>query len=924
MQDSIQVSKVVRFETFELNLKTGELRKGGVKIRLQEQSFQILAALLERPGKLVTRETLHERLWPDETFVDFEKGLNIAVSKLRQALGDSADEARFIETLPRRGYRFVGVIEQIDESGEIVGLPAGTAVERTISHYRLLEKIGEGGMGVVYKALDTKLNRTVALKFLPAHLTQDPLARERFRREAQAGAALDHPNICTVHEIDEVDGQIFIAMAYVEGQSLDKKIAAGPLALDEAVDIAIQTAGGLRAAHEKGVVHRDIKSSNLMVTPEGQVKILDFGLARLADQAHLTQTATVVGTPSCMSPEQVQRKPTDRRTDIWSAGVVVYEMVTGRLPFEGERQEAVLYAIANEDPEPIAALRAGLPRELERIVDKALAKDAEERYQRVDEMMDDLRSLLEVTEPGSAVSGMPGSTRRRSTSARPPRDKGRISAGQPNRRLGALAAVVGFLGIGAAVWWGARNDASVEPVDSLAEIASIVVLPFENLSGDPEQEFFSDGMSSEVIGNLRRVKSLGVISWTTARRYKNTDKSAPEIAAELDVSHLLEGSVLRAGDDLRVTVRLTDARQDRQIWSDSFEGPLTGILRLHREVAQAVAPEIEGRLTLPRRGPLSESDVPPEAYVAYLKGFAVYRERLGVSRAMAYFEECIDAAPDFAPAHAGIALMYQDLSWGGAMSIAEAQSRARAAMRKALSLDPNQPTALRVKADSALYDWDWAGAKEIYEGALEAFPSHSGIRVSHAHVLAIHGRFEDARKEILRAYRLDPQAFETGMHVGAIHHATRDYDAAGKYARRQEKAFPGSGLLTLAEVAILREQYDEAASFCRQGPPGRDWPIVCLVYAYGLKGDRVAAVGALDQLERRAASNKHVSPLGWAISYIGLGDKDKALEWLEQAYEERDPSLIHLGLDPKFDPLRSEPRFRALVEKMNLPFSYPT
>ncbi len=239
-------------------------------------------------------------------------------------------------------------------------------------------------MGVVYKALDTKLNRTVALKFLPHHLTQDPEARERFRREAQAGAALDHPNICTVHEIDEVDGQMFIAMAYVEGQSLDKTIAAGPLALDEAVGIAIQTAGGLRAAHEKGVVHRDIKSSNLMVTPEGQVKILDFGLARLADQTRLTRTAAVVGTVSSMSPEQVRRQPTDHRTDIWSAGVVVYEMVTGRLPFEGERQEAVLYAIANEDPQPITALRAGAPRELEWIVGKALAKDVEERYQQVD------------------------------------------------------------------------------------------------------------------------------------------------------------------------------------------------------------------------------------------------------------------------------------------------------------------------------------------------------------------------------------------------------------------------------------------------------------------------------------------------------------------------------------------------------------
>ena len=393
MQDSIQISKVVRFETFELNLKTGELRKGGVKIRLQEQSFQIIAALLERPGKLVTREALHERLWPDETFVDFEKGLNIAVSKLRQALGDSADEPRFIETLPRRGYRFVGVIERIDESGEIVGLPTGVAAERTISHYRLLEKLGEGGMGVVYKALDTNLNRTVALKFLASHLTEDPTAKERFRREAQAAAAVDHANICTVHEIDEAGGQMFIAMAYVEGRSLDKKIGAGPLELNEALDIAMQTAQGLQAAHERDVVHRDIKSSNLMLTPQGQVKILDFGLARLADRSRLTKTETVVGTVSCMSPEQAERKPTDRCTDIWSLGVLLYEMVTGRLPFEGDREQAVLYAIVHREPTPITAVRVGIPVELDHHVGKALAKDPDDRYQHVEDMVVDLRAL---------------------------------------------------------------------------------------------------------------------------------------------------------------------------------------------------------------------------------------------------------------------------------------------------------------------------------------------------------------------------------------------------------------------------------------------------------------------------------------------------------------------------------------------------
>ncbi len=298
--------------------------------------------------------------------------------------------------------------EQVNASGEIVGLPEGAAAEHVLSHYRLLEKLSEGGMGVVYKALDTKLKRPVALKFLRADVVEDAEAKERFLREAQAAAALDHPNICTVYEIDEAEGQTFLAMAFVAGRTIKDKISDRPLKLDEVIDIATQTAEGLKAAHSRGVVHRDIKPANLMLTEEGQVKIMDFGLAQLAEQSRLTKTATILGTPAYMSPEQTRRKPTDRRTDVWSLGVVIYEMVTGRLPFAGERQEAVLYAIGNEDPEPITALRAGLPIELDFIVGKALAKAPADRYQHVEEMIVDLRALERRTESGGAKpSGKP-------------------------------------------------------------------------------------------------------------------------------------------------------------------------------------------------------------------------------------------------------------------------------------------------------------------------------------------------------------------------------------------------------------------------------------------------------------------------------------------------------------------------------------
>ena len=318
MLEAEQASRIVRFEKFELSLSAGELRKNGIRIRLQDQPFQVLAALLERPGKLVTRQALRERLWSDDTFVDFDRSLNTAIAKIREALGDSANEPRFVETLPRRGYRFIGPIERLDPSGQIVGLPAGAGAKGTISRYRLLEKLGEGGMGVVYKAEDTTLQRNVALKFLAPHLTRDPQAKQRFLREARAAASVEHPNICAVHEIDEVDGQTFISMAYIEGETLDRKIEQRPLELAEAVRIAGEVALGLQAAHHKGVVHRDIKGANIMISEArpgvaSQVKVMDFGLARLLDQRSLTSLGTALGTLSYAAPEQARGEEIDQR-----------------------------------------------------------------------------------------------------------------------------------------------------------------------------------------------------------------------------------------------------------------------------------------------------------------------------------------------------------------------------------------------------------------------------------------------------------------------------------------------------------------------------------------------------------------------------------------------------------------------------------
>ena len=400
VEEGLQPSHVLRFGPFEADLEAGQLRKNGVRVKLPQQPFQVLVCLLERPGRVVTREALIAELWPNGTVVEYEQSLGTAINKIRQALDDSADSPEFVETLHGRGYRFLVPVERIGRPPE-ERPPLVTARApqpgATISHYKITEKIGEGGMGVVYKAEDLKLDRPVALKFLAVRNLENEEYKARFVHEAKAAAALDHPNICTVYEIDEVDGRMFMAMPLLDGRPLDKRIAESPLALDQALDIAMQTAEGLKAAHRKEIFHRDIKPSNIMVTDlddgQLQIKIMDFGLARLSQATQLTKEGARLGTAAYMSPEQAQGLKTDRRTDIWSLGVVVYEMVVGRKPFHAEYEQALFYNILHEGFEPITGLRTGVPMDLERVVDKCLAKEAKDRYQSADELLVDMRTL---------------------------------------------------------------------------------------------------------------------------------------------------------------------------------------------------------------------------------------------------------------------------------------------------------------------------------------------------------------------------------------------------------------------------------------------------------------------------------------------------------------------------------------------------
>jgi eukaryotic-like serine/threonine-protein kinase len=800
----------------------------------------------------------------------------------------------------------------------------------TVSHYRILEKLGGGGMGVVYKAEDLRLGRYVSLKFLPEQLSSEPLAIERFQREARAASSLNHPHICTIYDVDQYEGQHFIVMEFLEGQTLKHRISGRPIELDRVPEYGHQMADALEAAHSKAIIHRDIKPANIFLTDRGQVKLLDFGLAKLMPErrgagrarqaagnfgvttqdAHLTSDGVALGTVCYMSPEQVRGQELDERTDLFSMGLVLYEMCTGHRAFIGSTSGVIFDAILNRAPVPPARLNPAIPVQLEQIIAKTLEKDRELRYRSAFDLRADLQRLIRDTDSARAMPFTTGQASR-----------------QKLRRLwphlvwgGVLAVLLILFGLNV----GHLRD-RVFGGASQARIESIAVLPFANLSNDPKTEYLSDGITESLINSLSQLPNLAVMSRNTVFRYKGQATDSQKVGRDLHVRAILTGRLIQTGDELMISVSLEDVENSRQIWGEQYNRKLSNLVSVQQEIAGDIYGRLRPRLAGEEKKLLAKRPTEnAEAYQLYLQGLFYWNKgtQPDFKKAADYFSQAVQKDPGYALSYAGLADSYSLLGDAGYLPPSEAWPKAKTAAMQALDIDDSLAeahTSLGLVKEH--FEWDWAGAEKEFKRAIELNPNLATAHHWYGDYLTNMGRFDEGIAETKKAQELDPlsliinttmgwQFYVAGRNENAVEQLRKVLDIDPKFSPARR---------ILEEVYAHMGKHKEAVAerekaLSLSGGPELAASIEEDFIKSGYKGVLQSWLEGLTELSKHS----YVSSYSIAESYMRMDQKQKAFEWLEKAYEEHDSGLVSLAVEPMFENIRPDPRFKEILRRMKL------